>query len=220
MSLAKSIHMVDSPDIAVGVQSIEQIKESGFSEYKQYLRGVEIEFFNSLKNEKRRVEWIAGRIAAKKAYSKFCEKMNICKSDNVSVMNNKDRAPYFKEFPNLHLSITHCHEYAVSAVSYNSVGIDLEHIDSGSPHLIKYFFTDKESKSITKESTSDEEIKASIAKYWTRKEAVSKFLKLGMKLNFRSIDTTSDYLSIDKNSNEFIKLISYKLNDYYLSIAS
>ena len=99
-------------------------------------------------------------------------------------------------------------------------GIDLENIGSGSPYLIKYFFTKKEADAIFSEATLNGHLDACITKYWTRKEAVAKYLKLGMKLNFASLDTTSDYLSIKEISNQFIRLTSYNFEDYYLSVAT
>ncbi|MDX1702168.1 MAG: 4'-phosphopantetheinyl transferase superfamily protein [Melioribacteraceae bacterium] len=220
MSFDSQLNILDQLDCFTGLQSVGEINKSDFSLYYSQLNDAERDIYNSLKFEKRKLEWMAGRLAAKKAFSKFCDKMKMSKIENVTILNNNDRAPYFKEYPELQLSITHSNEFALAAVSKEPIGIDLECIDSGSPILLNYFFSEKETQLIQNESETEEEVKASITKYWTRKEAVAKYLKLGMQMNFRSIDTTADYLSVNNNSNDFIKLISYKMNNYYLSVAS
>ena len=61
--------------------------------------------FNKVKNK---LEYIAGRWAAKEAIFKAA---NI---KNVSILNNLDGSPYVANYPNIQISISHEKKYAIA----------------------------------------------------------------------------------------------------------
>ena len=56
-------------------------------------------------------------------------------------------------------------------------------------------------------------------KFWTRKEAISKYVQLGAKLNFKKIDTVADIFYNDIISENEIRLLSEQFNNYCMTIA-
>lgn len=94
-------------------------RQPGF--IKRILTNTEIEKFSSLSKE-RKVEFLAGRFAAKEAYAKALgtgigEELSF---QDIEVMNNRRGKPIIKtngeHSHNIHLSITHSREYAAAQV--------------------------------------------------------------------------------------------------------
>ena len=111
--------------IGIGIDLVEinRIKEL-YSEafIKKILSIKEIEYFNSITNEKRKIEYLAGRFSAKesifKAFKSSEEKNHNYK--DISILKNKDGSPYVEfikhdEIEYL-ISITHTENYASSMV--------------------------------------------------------------------------------------------------------
>lgn len=99
------------------------------------------------------------------------------------------------------ISISHSGEFAAVAISNHKIGIDLQQQKElkSQDRMKKMCYNDAELDS-----------RESFFYHWTRKEAYSKMLGLGMKLNFKEIDTTS-------GENYWTKRIE---GDYWLSVAS
>jgi len=207
-------------NISIGIQSIDEINNISINSLaEERLTEKELMIFKTFKFEKRKSEWLAGRIAAKKAFQDYSNISGNTNIKNISILNDGNRAPFILELPNLELSISHSSQYAIAVVSNSKIGIDLERITEHNPSIIKYYFSDDESLKINDKSNKDNEFNEVITKYWTRKEAVAKYLKLGMKINFKLLDTTTEYLSVVNNSYGKIRLLSQKIDDYYFSIA-
>lgn len=207
--------------IGTGIQIIDEVNEfEKNSLYKEILTPQEQKIFNSFKFKKKREDWFAGRIAAKKAFKQYLNIIGKSYNINISVFNNQDGSPYIYEFPHLELSISHSSQYAISIISKSKVGIDLEKIIQHNLSILKYYFSKKETLIIKKKNYSNDKLNELITMYWTRKEAVAKYLKLGMKLDFKNLDTTSNIFSVSAISNQNIKLKTQRINDYYLSIAT
>lgn len=86
---------------------------------KRVLTPAEYEHFVGL-NIKRQVEFLAGRFAAKEAFSKaWGTGIGAVAFKDLEVLNNKEGAPYFTYSPHdgqVHLSITHTDQLATAFV--------------------------------------------------------------------------------------------------------
>lgn len=173
--------------------------------YKERLK------FQSLKNDKRKVEWISGRIAAKNALHSFNGERN------SEVKNRDSGQPYFPDYPELCLSISHSNEFAVAIVSSNRVGIDIELVKVRPDSLARFFYTVKEKDKLKKSSSQDKH--RLMTEFWTRKEAYAKYLGVGGVIPFNSIETTEDTVCIPEYSDQNIKFISGFIGDYSMSVA-
>ena len=119
---------------------------------------------------------------------------------------------------NLFFSISHSEDYVVFAKDINSIGIDIEYIDIKNNIILDYAFTSEEKDYINK--TYKENIKEGIIKLWTIKESVYK--ASGNTLNIIPKDisiNTQDLNNVLFLGNNY-NVITKKIDNYYLSIAS
>lgn len=138
---------------------------------------------------KRRSEFLAARILAKKAY------LDLSKADHlessVLIKNDARGAPFFED-GNYRLSLTHDGNIAAAFVCEKSspfVGIDVEQISEDNAEVIlKYISTDE--RAVVENISEVLGNFAAAAAIWTAKEAMSKYLGLGFSV-FDSL-TVSD----------------------------
>ncbi|MFX1364768.1 MAG: SDR family NAD(P)-dependent oxidoreductase [Promethearchaeota archaeon] len=171
----------------VKIIPIEMIKKS-FQNYPQFLDKylTEREFDNSVRfrNQKRKIEYFSGIIAAKESYFKNSP-IDISYLD-IEIQKDEKGRPYYYSLKNnqiipLFLSITHSNEFSIAIISKNLVGIDLEKIESRSQSFYMEAFTESE-----REDISEDDQLGTI--YWTAKEAFSKAIGEGTHINFRDIE--------------------------------
>jgi 4'-phosphopantetheinyl transferase len=176
--------------------------------------------FNALKIEKRRVEWLSGRMAAKEAFKQFNNKSyeNTYRKE-ITILNQQNRAPYILEIPELYISISHSSEFAVAVISQNKIGVDIETIEQRPTALMDYFCSKNEQTILQNLRNNSSRSYILLTKFWTRKEAISKYVQLGAKLNFKKIDTVADIFYNDIISENEIRLLSEQFNNYCMTIA-
>jgi len=119
--------------------------------------------------------------------------------NNVSLEHDKNGKPYLLN-SNMFISFSDSDDYKVVGISDIDIGIDIEHIKEHNYQRVV-------NKMFSKEKTLINNLDDFI-NYWTKKEAISKLEGLGLKLNFNKIDLSK------------YQIITNKINDYYLSIAS
>ncbi|MHA2008977.1 MAG: SDR family NAD(P)-dependent oxidoreductase [Promethearchaeota archaeon] len=159
-----------------------------------FLTENEIDGSKRFRNEKRKLEYFSGIIAAKECYLKNLSD-NLTYND-IEIRKEEKGKPFYysnrdkQEIP-LNLSISHSHEFSVAVISKNQVGIDLELIEPRSPSFFKEVFTETE-----REFISEDEKLGTI--YWTAKEAFSKAIGEGFNVNFRDFE-----LKYDKKRKKF-----------------
>ena len=176
----------------------------------------EIRHLDSLKIEKNRIQWIAGRYAVKSALFKYkLERAALMDLSCIDILKGEDSSPYIPQYQDICVSITHSFPYCIGIVSNKKIGVDLEEISEPKESLIRYFYSTGEKAILANFKKSDEYCQRAMI-FWTRKEAVSKFLKLGMKMNFKEIDTSEETITID---NYDIYLKSCICGEFALSIA-
>jgi Phosphopantetheinyl transferase len=188
-------------------------------EISRILSLLELKQLEKLTMAKKKIQWLSGRYAIKSALFKYkALQGRLMDLGCIDIMNGINSAPYIVQFPEIRISITHSYPYCIGVVSDYPIGVDLEKVITIRASLIDYYFHPSEIKHLTNETNTGENNKLAIT-YWTRKEAVSKLLRLGMKMDFRQIDTANDRLEIDQNNDLGIKLKSFLVSDYCFSIA-
>ena len=176
----------------------------------------ELEHLSTLKIEKNKIQWIAGRYAVKSALSKHkLAKGVLMDVACIDILKAEDSSPYIVQYPELCVSITHSFPYCIGLVSNNKIGIDLEKIIEPKESLIRHFYTFEEREFLENFKGKDEYCNHAMI-LWTRKEAVSKLLKLGMQLDFKKLCTLKDIIETE---SYLINLKSFICNEFALSLA-
>jgi phosphopantetheinyl transferase len=183
------------------------------------LSSAELQHLESLKLHKHKIQWISGRYTVKSALFKYKSgNRGIMNPNCIDVVKGANSAPYLLQYPGLHVSITHSYPYCIGVVAETRIGIDIEAIFDPPDCLIDYFYGDMEQEYLRNHrETGDRSIQAMIL--WTRKEAVSKLLGLGMKMDFKGLDTLKDQISISGLPGGVIQLVSCTCNNFCLSTA-
>jgi len=140
----------------------------------------EIEEYKALSHHKRRIEWLAGRIAVKAAIQ-GCFTSDIPVPSDIIVRRDSDNSMFThrlgreKGNPSLHLSISHSHEVAVAASVQDAlIGVDVEKISEQIEEIGDRFAKPDEVKRfVTNVQTSRAAILTCI---WAIKEATCKAL--------------------------------------------
>ena len=153
------------------------------------LTPAELERYAGIKVAKKRREWLAGRIAAKRLIGK------VLLERNALIEKTTDGVPFVRiESDRWPLSISHSGEWAVAAISNSStpapIGVDIEKIEARDPAWLDIAFHPSENAKALNV--------VELTRLWTRKEAVSKFLGVGL-----SIDLLDIRLSERPDSLEF-----------------
>ncbi|MBC6996637.1 4'-phosphopantetheinyl transferase superfamily protein [Neolewinella lacunae] len=101
--------------------------------------------------------------------------------------------PYLNSFPDFNIS--HSDKIAVCAISNNQnrVGIDIQVERPIGEHQLKLVLTKAELAWV-----GDSQAKATYL--WSRKEAVSKLLGLGMRINYRNLEALSNQVRLNGNT--------------------
>ncbi|HOJ49392.1 MAG TPA: holo-ACP synthase [Spirochaetota bacterium] len=102
----------------IEISRIEKVCKKNKNFINKILSKSEIDILNSIKSEKRKYEFIAGRFAAKEAFMKALGKGVSIGFSNIEVLNNDLGKPYIVYYGNLYdnISISHSKDYAVAIV--------------------------------------------------------------------------------------------------------
>ncbi|QVK17267.1 holo-ACP synthase [Mycoplasmatota bacterium] len=106
--------------IGTDLLEIERLKKGSHKNLvKRILTDKEIEIYDGYKNEKRKIQFLAGRFAAKEAYSKALGTgIGLITFKDIEVLNDACGKPYIQieNDTRIHLSITHTDNYAQAFV--------------------------------------------------------------------------------------------------------
>lgn len=105
----------------VEIDRIERLMKKNDRFIKRILCEKELAEFNRLENDRRQLEYLAGRFAAKEAFSKALGTgIGEMRFTDIAIFNEISGAPYLKvkgyEQHQLFVSISHSHDYAVAQV--------------------------------------------------------------------------------------------------------
>jgi phosphopantetheinyl transferase len=177
----------------------------------------EISYVERAPSYKRKVEFIAGRLAAKKAFGyMFDTDESIFPHINISKKENG--VPEISDCPDCVVTISHSHDFAIALLARRPIGLDLEKIERRPPALVTYFCHPDE-KSVYDQFRENIRLRDElVTTWWTRKEAISKYTQRGGHMIFRDLNTNDDVISIG-TPPEQIRLFSTVENGYAMTIA-
>lgn len=187
----------------------------------QYLSTEEMQLFNTMKMNKRKYDFLLGRVCAKLSIA------HLKKIDNpqkINIGNGYYRQPFIKNsgIINCQLSITH-NEIAGAAIAFPEeipMGIDLEIINSTKWGTLISQLTEHEKREVI---LYQNDIRI-LTVLWTAKEAVSKLLKIGFTspISIFEVDKINLYnQSINCSFVNFpqIQTVSACLDEYVITLA-
>jgi 4'-phosphopantetheinyl transferase len=143
--------------------------------------------FEGFKLEKRRRDFLAGRIAAKRAVQK---RLGLPFS-RIAILSDDQGAPRIviggEAIPSLFVSITHADDLAAAAVGTHPIGIDIELVEHRDDSFVDLVFTPAERLALDR--FDDRARVVEITVRWCMKEAISKWLGVGLGEPFSRLDT-------------------------------
>ncbi len=146
---------------------------------KEFLNKKELETYKAFKIDKRKAEWLGGRYALKTLAREFFN-FDIKYIEVKNLANGKPvlNVPGGTKLP---VSITHSGPYAAAAIALTgqSIGLDIEAIEQRSPAWVKQCFDKNE---ISSKSAPF------LTELWAKKEAVLKFMGVGLKISCTDIN--------------------------------
>jgi 4'-phosphopantetheinyl transferase len=203
----------------VNMKDINQKVLAGGLNLCSILSDEELRYLFDIKNRKNYIQWISGRYAVKSAFFKYrLEEQSLMDLKFMDVLKEGDSEPYIQQYHDMCVSMTHSFPYCIGVVSERKIGIDIERIFIPESALIKCYFSSGE-REVLDSLIGTKEYSQRATVLWTRKEAVSKFLKLGMKMDFKKVDTLQDRIYYNGKDTEVISLSSFTCNGFCLSIA-
>lgn len=173
-----------------------ELKEDPAGTLERYLSAQEQARFAELKTDKRRVDWLAGRIVAKRLIRavRFGDEGAIVPYHAIAISPDALGAPQVKVVgergPGPRISISHTAGVAAAMISSHDKvmpGIDIEQIEPRDPSFIATYFTADERKAIEQCDDPDETSTA----MWALKEAMLKALGIGARVDLREISITA-----------------------------
>lgn len=146
---------------------------------EEFLNERELETYQAFKIDKRKKEWLGGRYALKTLACdffnfgiKYMEVKNLGSGRPILLVPGGTKLP---------VSITHSGPYAAAAIALTgqAIGLDIEAVEQRSPAWVKQYFDSRELSSKSAPFLTE---------LWAKKEAVLKFLGVGLKLSCTDIN--------------------------------
>ncbi|WP_420574205.1 4'-phosphopantetheinyl transferase family protein [Kordia sp.] len=172
----------------------------------------EHEMYSSFSHEQRKISYLLGRLAAKKA---ICEFTNYNQYNDIFIDAGVFEFPVIQcdKIKNTQLSISHCNTigFSIAFPESHPMAIDFEEINAHNTEALKDQMTTAEVQLVSK--LFSEEVKG-FTLIWTVKEALSKIFKTGLMIDFKllEVDTIvakeNIWESTFKNCGQY-KAISY-----------
>lgn len=212
--------LADPKDLAVrlGVARIE-LEEGPF---KNLLSKEEQNQYTGFSVEKRRREWLAGRLLAKKIVRSYIKEQ--VPYHDISILNGENRCPFVRieggwesmNLPDFLISISHRKEYVFCAIgkkdSIKGLGIDVELIEKRNDSFINDYFTSKEKGYIEK---SDNPIR-DITAIWSLKEAALKAMKVGLTVPAKSVEVDFSNYTVKATESGLVMQCGLSFHEPYV----
>jgi len=139
--------------------------------------------WSELRCARRRAEFLAGRMAARRAVAHL---LNWPAPGPIEILKDAGGAPFVVEPPALEVSISHSNGVALAVAALVPVGVDLETDDARPAAFASLFFSASERRTLS--AVSGHVQQTLLNTLWTRKEAVSKVGRWGGTLAFARVD--------------------------------
>lgn len=168
----------------VAVVSAAEAKALLAGRLEEQFTASELDQLSRFGSDKRRRDFVAGRLAAKKAVALWLKERREKLSGLVEVSNDQDGVPYISAPAalrgRLHVSLAHGELGGIAAAHAAPVGVDAELVMEREPGVLKYYVR------------GDELAVNAIAqtRLWTVKEAVLKMIGLGFAGGFFNVKWT------------------------------
>lgn len=199
----------------------------------KFLSKAELARLLKFSSEKRRCEWLAGRLAAK-------EVVAACLGDSsllpgaLEILVEENGRPYVAggagKLP--YISISHSGEYAMAMVAHSPCGIDVQEVKQTLIRVVDRFASPKEQEMLARVLPRDWPQARQLALLWSTKEAVRKMIDLAPLLGFSEMDleqikgpdTTGAPISItlsccrEKECKIQAKVLAVAEDDYMLAL--
>lgn len=157
----------------------------------EWLHPLEIAYLETLRFDKRRLDWLLGRWTSKVLLQQvLCPDAPL---SEIEIRKGQNREPlvYLKEeLAGCRLSISHSHGKAFCVLSRdnNPVGCDLEKVESRSELFIRDYFTEREHRLFTEKYSQVFGRDAFYTLLWSAKESVMKACLSGLSIPAKNID--------------------------------
>lgn len=185
----------------------------------QLLHPEELEYYNSLRFDRRKHSYLLGRVTAKKAIGAMALYEDLTR---IAITAGIFQFPIVQHSVtrNLQVCITHCDNLGI-ALAYpeaHPLGVDIEKTNKVNTDVIKEQFTSEEARLLTTVSLPET---VTTTMLWTMKEALSKILKTGLTMDMKVLEIQSLVKEDDHlYTGEFKHLIQYKaiccISDHYI----
>lgn len=187
------------PDwVRLSISDVEALLDADFQgTIKKYLSSEEIVRFKALKTQKRKRDWLAGRIAAKRLIreSRFGKEGAIIPYGAISIIPDHLGAPTVvvvgEGVSHSRISISHSGDTAAALLTDEKgvlPGIDVEIIEPRHDSWADGYFTQGERRWANQAKSHDRALTAA----WAVKEAYLKAIGIGARADFREIDVSYD----------------------------
>ncbi len=174
----------------------------------------ELEHANQLYTAKRQIEWLAGRFAAKSVVAELLTPAEPVFSD-IEIWPLADGSPQVKNFPDITISLSHSHQYAVCAATYERIssdlGVDVEKV-RGAPSIefLDVGFTLKEIAALSGRSATE------IYRNWTIKEAYLKYKRRGFNENLHNVEVLKNCILDSGIPQDHLMIVSEPVFENYV----
>ncbi|MCC7162635.1 MAG: 4'-phosphopantetheinyl transferase superfamily protein [Anaerolineae bacterium] len=147
--------------------------------------------YDSFRIEKRRSDWLLGRWAAKRLLQSVLLQQGHAPVARpaLEILNDASHAPFVKLYGETlpcHLSISHCHGWALCTTDDDPLGVDLEWIEPRDCTFVEDYFTVTERAHINAAPRAQRD--CLVTGIWSAKEAVLKTLHAGLSIDTRAIE--------------------------------
>jgi len=180
------------------VVDIAELKEAagkeGEASLLNYLQPEEWDEFRGFGSEQRAWGWLGGRVAAKKALNRYLKNRTGQEIPFREIhISNDDLGKPLCNCPDVHVSISHKETIAIACVvseeDAHGVGIDLEFVSPRERAMWEQFFTPAEQALALRMARERESEQSTYFTHlWSIKEAVSKAVGLGLRVDSRQFE--------------------------------
>lgn len=190
-------------------------------QYLSNLHPTEMELFNTLRIDRRRISYLLGRMAAKKAIAEIAR---LDELHSIFIDTGVFQFPVVKSSrsQNIQVSISHCDHLGIALAfpEEHPLGVDVEKIETGKMEAIKDYTSDAEYQLLLNCGLPTS---TGLTVLWTIKEGLSKILRTGLTMEIKLLEVqhieevNGCYTSTFCNLMQY-KSISYVSGNYVCSI--
>jgi len=185
--------------------------DCNFQPTESVLIGSEVGCYVASRAPKRKAEFLAGRIAAKRA---IAAALGLKQGATPEIRKGANGAPTVAGHRDLTVSISHSSGIAVALVALSAIGIDVERNEARCPALARWFLSEAERNEIATESQVQWD--RAVTRLWTRKEAASKVGGWGGRLEFNRLDCRHSIVEVRRKQ---VCLASASSREFAVSVA-